>query len=131
MASYVPVRGSTLLVPGTHYNPSRSHLCLVLNDPPDQNPKQTLFVPVITKRKKHDPTCFLTVGDHTFIKKESCVHYALSQIRSTAHLVKLIESGAITYKGQLSEEVLQRVTRGLLDSPFTPRFAKTFYGKFG
>ena len=81
-------RGSTLLTLGTHQNPGIRHLCIVLNDPPPNEPRQVLYVPVITARRKYDPTCVLDVGDHEFIVRKSCVHYARAEVRHVEQLAK-------------------------------------------
>ena len=79
-------RGSTFLVPGTHLNPDKSHLCVVLTSPPADGPPLVLYVPIITFHEKYDATCILGVGDHEFIKEKSCVHYATAAVRTVKHL---------------------------------------------
>lgn len=115
-------RGSTLLIAGTHQDPERSHLCIVLNDPPDASPQQVLYVPVITARKKSDTTCVLDVGDHDFIVRKSCVHYARADVRTVEHLAKC---GSL--RSPLTDDVLERVCAGIFDSPYTRPWVKEFY----
>ncbi len=114
--------GSTLLIPGTHQDPEKSHLCIILNDPPDCGPRQVLYVPVITARKKYDATCILDVGDHDFIKQRSCVHYARAAVRTVEHLAKCGSP-----KDPLAVDVLERVCTGIFDSPHSPPWVKKFY----
>ena len=115
-------RGSTLLISGTHQDPSKSHLCIILNDPPDANPQQVLYVPVITARKKSDATCILEVGDHEFIVHKSCVHYANAQVRTVQQLT---DRGSL--KEPLRDDVLERVCAGVFDSPHTRPWVRKFY----
>ena len=117
-------RGSTLLISGTHHDPNASHLCIVLNDPSDTGPQQVLYVPVITARKKYDITCILEVGDHEFIAHKSCVHYATASVRTVQQLAN---------RGSLREplrgDVLERVCKGIFDSPQSRPWVKEFYRK--
>lgn len=122
MAGNLIGRGSTLLISGTHQDPDKFHLCIILNDPPDREPRQVLYVPVIMVRKKYDRTCILDVGDHEFIKQRSCVHYAMVGVRAVAHLAK-----CGSRKDPLADDVLERVCAGILDSPHSPPWAKKFY----
>ena len=115
-------RGSTLLISGTHQSANVFHLCIILNDPPDEDPPQFLYVPVITARKKYDATCILKVGDHEFIVHKSCVHYARSQVRTVQQLTN---RGAL--KEPLRDDVLERVCVGIFDSPHTPPWVRKFY----
>lgn len=117
-------RGSTLLISGTHRNPDVSHLCIVLNDPPDADPKQVLYVPVITARKKSDTTCVLEVGDHEFIAHKSCVHYATAGVRTVQQLAN---RGSL--REPLRNDVLERVCKGIFDSPQSRPWVKEFYRK--
>ena len=114
--------GSTILLPGTHQNPDRHHMCIVLTDPRHTEGRQVLYVPIITARRKHDATCILDVGDHPFIKHESCVHYAVMDLRPETHLLRL---------GKISEplkaDVLERVLDGVLLSPRSAPWAKEFF----
>ena len=115
-------RGSTLLISGTHRNPDVSHPCIVLSGPPDAGPQQVLYVPVITARKRYDTTCVLEVGDHEFIVHKSCVHYARAEVRTVQQLAN---RGSL--KEPLRDDVLERVSKGIFDSPHSRPWVKEFY----
>ena len=115
-------RGSTLLISGTHHKPDVFHLCIVLNDPPDVDPRQILYVPVITARKKYDTTCVLEVWDHEFIDHKSWVHYARAEVRTVQQLAN---RGSL--RELLRDDVLERVCKGIFDSPHSPPWVKEFY----
>ena len=117
-------RGSTILVSGTHQNPDKLHLCIVLTDPPGADPRQVLYVPVITVRKKYDSTCVLEVGDHEFIAHKSCVHYAMADVRTVQQLAN---RGSL--REPLRDDVLERVCRGIFDSPHSRPWVREFYLK--
>lgn len=113
--------GATILLPGTHQNPENHHICIVLSDPEDTDGRQVLYVPITTARKKCDETCILEVGDHPFIKHTSCVHYAMMNQRSEAHLLKV---GKL--REPLQPDVLGRVLDGVMRSPRSAPWAKKF-----
>lgn len=113
------VLGSTVLLPSTHHNPDKHHLCIVLNDPQDENGRQVVYVPIITARRKYDSTCVLDVGDHPFIKHKSCVHYAAMGQRSETHLLKIGKINA-----PLKPSVVQRVIAGVVLSPHAAPWAR-------
>ena len=115
-------RGSTLLIRGTHQDPDKFHLCIILNTPPARSPRQVLYVPVITARKIFDTTCILDVGDHDFIKQRSCVHYARADVRTVKHLAK---RGSL--RDPLADDVLERVCAGIFGSPYSSPWVKKFY----
>lgn len=114
-------RGSTLLLPGTHQDPEKCHICVVLNEPRDSDGRQILYVPIITAKRKHDKTCTLDVGDHPFIKHKSCVHYAAMGQRSEAHLLKV---GIV--RESLQPEILRTIIDGVMASPHSPPWTKEF-----
>ncbi len=111
--------GSTILLPGTHHDPDKRHLCIVLTDPETAGGSQTLYVPIITVRGKYDRTCILKDGDHRFIKHTSCVHYAMMSQRAEAHLLKV---GNVDEP--LEPDVLERVLEGVERSPHSAPWAK-------
>ena len=114
-------RGSTILLPNTHYNPDKHHTCIVLSDPQNAEGRQVLYVPIITARGKFDETCVLEVGDHGFIKHRSCVHYGMMGQRTEAHLLKVGKVGE-----SLQPAVLERVLDGAINSPHSAPWAKAF-----
>lgn len=115
-------RGSTLLISGSHHNPNKSHLCIVLNDPPDADPRQILYVPVISARKKYDATCVFEAGDHEFIIHKSCVHYARADVRTVQQLAN---RGSL--REPLRADILKRVCDGIFASPHSRPWVKEFY----
>ena len=114
MTKHALRRGATVLVPGTHGNLDKHHLCIVLTDPTVIEPHQVLYAPVITARANCDTTCLLNVGDHPFIAHRSCVHYARAQIRNSSHLLRV---------GTLRKPLDDSVSKGcatVFSTPFTP-----------
>ena len=111
--------GATILLPSTHHNPDKYHMCIVLNDPLDSEGRQVLYAPIVTARRKYDSTCVLEVGDHPFIKHKSCVHYARMGQRSEAHLLKIGKISA-----PIQPDVMRRAIEGVTLSPHSALWAK-------
>jgi hypothetical protein len=96
------------------------HLKIIVSDPA-KDPDNLLIVSVTTFRegKFHDPSCFLSPGDHPFIKHESYIGFQFAKIRSNADLDRLLGSGGIILEDdQISEAVLERIHHGASVSEF-------------
>lgn len=126
MASARLVPGATFQYPGTHTNPDKLHLTVVLTDPNLAMGRMVLVVPIITQRRRCDLTCVIRVGDHPFIKHPSCVDYSRMFLRSEAQLIKMLESGAAVQEAPMPSDVLERILRGVGASPHSAPFAADF-----
>lgn len=95
------------------------HLRIVVSDP-ERDPSQLLIVSVTTFRhgKPHDPSCFLSPGDHSFIKHQSYISFRYAATRDNADLDKLLADGRIILEEQISDEVLDRIHQGASVSEF-------------
>ncbi len=120
------VPGATFLYPGTHTNPDKLHLTVVLTDPDLAKGRMVLVVPVITQRRRCDLTCVLQVGDRPFIKHPSCVDYSRMFLRSEAHPVRMLESGVAVPEAPMPSDVLRRILLGVAASPHSAPFAVGF-----
>ena len=65
--------GDTFLValPGTSYD---SHLWIVISDP-DADAERIVIVSLTSHRADKDQACLLRVGDHPYVKHDTCVNY--------------------------------------------------------
>lgn len=106
---------SLLLAEPPLYKP---HLWFVLTDP-EGNPEKVVAVMVRTATRFTDSTVVLRSGDHPFVKHDSSVHYSTAQYLSISGLTKAIKSGRCHPKADMSQQLLDRVRHGLLESPFT------------
>ena len=104
-----------LFAPAPHDKP---HLWLVLTDP-DGDPAEVIAVMVCTVRAHTDPTIILQVGDHPFIVHESCVHYSTATKLSLTRILTAQKRGHCQFRDDLSREILNKIRRGLLTSPYT------------
>jgi len=94
------------------------HLFIVLTDPEPGSGK-LVAVMVQTKEKYTDDTVVLQVGDHPFVKHPTAVQFATASYYFDGKIARALENGTCHQRASLSDEVLNRVRRGLLDSPFT------------
>lgn len=111
---------------GTPAQPSMKHLHIVCNDtcPLGGN----LIVPVSSFYDGCDNTCELDVGDHAFIRHLSFVFYAKSRIAKAVQIDVLVSQGQIILQPDISEDVFQRVIRGICLSPDTPAKVRKYHG---
>ncbi len=87
-----------------------------------------LIVPVSSFYDGCDNTCELDVGDHEFIRHLSFVFYAKSKVVPAARIDDLVAQNQITLKPDVSDEVFQRVLRGICLSRDTPPKVKEYHG---
>lgn len=104
-----------------------AHLWFILTDP-DQA-KKVVAVMLRTPKPYTDPTLLLEVGDHPFIRHQSCVHFPAAQRLSVSEITAAIKSGRCHLKEDMSRELLVRVRAGLLASPRTVRAIADFCRK--
>ena len=110
--------GDTVLMPKDL--DSTPHLWIISTDPDAS--RHVVIVNVTTLRPHSDRTTILKRGDHPYIEHDSVVFYADARIVDSANVENLVR-----LKGDLaiqcdacSDELLQRVRGGLLDSENTP-----------
>ena len=133
MTPVVLIRKSTLLMPsGPAHDPDRKHLFVILTEP-SQSPteqKEVLLVSISSANKNasnFDPTCILMPGDHPFIHRESFIDYRHAIIESRRELQSGVKSGDYVLKEPMKLAVVERICRGLENSPNTPDEILDFY----
>jgi hypothetical protein len=80
------------------------HLWAIISDPAidAQNVVMVLFV---TRSELYADTCILRVGDHPFIKHDTCVQYPGAKVVSDCRLEELRREGKLRMKARLNENV--------------------------
>ena len=96
----------------------KPHLWFVLTDP-EGNPETVVAVMLRTATKFTDSTLLLNPGDHPFVHHESSVHYSTARPLSVAAILSAIKTGRCHLRDDASRELLVRLRKGLLDSPYT------------
>lgn len=108
------------------------HLWIVSTDPAlsveqAEGGAQAILVSVTDSKNHPDRTLLLRPGDHPFIYKESIVLFAKSLIVSDIRKVQEgIDKGYWPQQAGFSAEIVARIQRGILKSPYTPDKAKRF-----
>ena len=95
-------------------NPAGAHLmvCLVAKTP-EQN---AIIVPIVSRRENFDTSCLLGVGDHPFLKHESCASYDFVRAIPMAGIDEDIANGSVVLQAPVSNAVLVRLQIGLVIS---------------
>lgn len=126
--TYTPEPQNTLLLPsGTFESPDKKHLFIIMTKVCANGQHLLVSVSSIKEEVRHDPTCELNVGCHPFVTRPSFVFYAKASRARSDLLVKCVEGWVYTPKERLADDVFARVCAGITTSPFTPRWAKTYF----
>lgn len=88
-----------------------------------------IIVPVVSRHDLSDTSCTLAVGDHPFLKHDSCVAYDFAQLVSLKEINGKIDKGLIRLREAVSDDVLKRIQVGFVLSDETePRIYEAGYG---
>src|SRR5437868_6761731 len=111
-------RGDTVLV--AKHPDAIAHLWIVLTEP--NSVRMVVIVNLTDFRNHKDKTTVLNVGDHPFITKESIVLFGDARIVSVQSLTAAITKGKglCTQKEVCSQDLLDRISKGIFASDFTP-----------
>ena len=96
------------------------HLRIVVSDPgKDSNNVLTVSLTTFREGKFHDPSCFLDVGDHPFVKHKSYISFQHAVNRSNADWDRMLASGQIILEeSKVTEDALERIHVGASNSEF-------------
>lgn len=102
---------------GGKYNPSGSHLmvCIAV----DAKRDTAVIVPIVTKYDYSDSSCVLNVGDHPFIKHESCAAYDFAQVVPLSEISSKIDNRKMRLQAPVNADVLKRLQVGFVISDET------------
>ncbi|MCH8263315.1 MAG: hypothetical protein IIA77_09800 [Proteobacteria bacterium] len=124
MPDWACVAGGTLLIPS---GPSGHHLFIILNKPKDFDGflESSVLVSISTiKKASYDDTCVLTAGTHRFIKVDSYVVYRDARTERLSNLENGVGLGLFKPHDPVTQEILDSVRQGLLDSKHTSKYLK-------
>ena len=121
--TFVPSKKSTLLIPSGETN----HLFVILTDACSQH--QHLLVSFSTIRQEcfHDPSCIVTEGEHPFIKRPSFLAYNHARTELHSHLVKCVSGWTFRPHAPVTDDLFEKICRGLIESDHTPNRIKKYY----
>ena len=101
------------------------HLWIVLTEP-EGDPPQVVIVNLTKQKNGADQTCVLQPGDHEFVKTETIVHYGDARLAPAEPLRTIAKMPGYDFHEDCSHQLLERVRKGLFDSPYTPKKIKTY-----
>ncbi len=110
-----PVKeGMAILYPGTGptKDAARSHICIVVTEADHHG--DMLLVPICSQHKRCDATCLITPKDGwDHIKKDSfAAYYSIKRV-TKANIEKHLNSGYVTYLGQVPPALMVKVKSGV------------------
>lgn len=108
--------GDTFLLAKPDIN---NHLFIVISDPA-QDPDRIVTANFTSWRADKDQTCIVNSGDHRFLTRRSCVHYAEDRLIRLADYQRLLAAGAIFAHDPVADALLNRILAGAAVSPFIP-----------
>ena len=73
------------------------HLWAVISDP-TQDSDNVVIIMFVSWTEKYDQACVLKVGDHPFIRHDTCVQYPAAKVVSNQILDHLFEAGKLRKK---------------------------------
>ena len=113
-------RGDAILMPTP--GSSSLHLWIIVTDP-SKDSGAAAIVCITTRRAHSDLTLIVKPSDHPWIKHDSVVMYADSQVIDTIRLEQCMKTKPDDYvlQKECSTPFLNKIKEGLLRSKFTPR----------
>lgn len=94
------------------------HLYIVIAIVDEDN---ALFVNVTTKKENRDDTCILRENDHDFIKHDSVINYGDAKVAQISKIEEAISKGIFTPQDPISDELLEKIRKGALNSSDLPQ----------
>lgn len=109
-----------------HEESPHPHLWIILTSPDDHPDEEVVAVSLTTKQSWSDPTVEIEPGEHPFVDRPTAVRYSNADFYPPQRFIRAVLSGEATRRPGVSDELLSRVRRGLLESPSTPERVKEF-----
>lgn len=109
-----------------HEESPHPHLWIVLTSPDDHDEDEIVAVSLTTKQSWSDPTVEIRADEHQFVDRPTAVRFSDADFYPSQRFIRAVLSGEATRRPAVSEELLARIRRGLLESPNTPDRVKEF-----
>ena len=95
------------------------HLWIIISDP-NLDAENVLIVNLTTLAPRKEQSCVLKVGDHPWIRHDTCVNYGDSQVTTLDKLVAAQNANALMIQSPASPDVLKRIHEGAMNSTKMP-----------
>jgi hypothetical protein len=110
--------GDTFLLSG--------HLWVIISSP-NGEPGQVIIAFLTSKKMNSDTTVILLPDHHKFIKHPTVVSFADARIERTDFIRKRVEERDYEPRERFDEGAISVIQRGLIESPFTPRYIRSYF----
>jgi hypothetical protein len=125
---YDPSRCCALLIPsGTISSPDKLHLYFLVTSRCPANCHLAISVSTIKEGISFDPTRVFEPGEHPFIRFRSYGFYARPEQLRAERIIAMVKGWIYKRHDDCSQEFYVKLSSGLLESPFTPRWAKNYF----
>jgi hypothetical protein len=104
---------------------TKEHLHVVLTRPTTDG--EVITVPICTRYRWSETLLCVEPGEHPFIKHPSVVSYRHARIRKCAVIARAIECGKARSMERVSDKLLTRMQRAILDSDFVTNEVRAFF----
>jgi hypothetical protein len=91
------------------------HLWIIISDP-ELDPQNVLIVNLTTLAPRKDQSCVLKVGDHPWIRHDTCVNFGDSNVTTLEKLIAARDANALMTQSPVSPQLLQRIRESAMNS---------------
>ena len=95
------------------------HLIIIISEPA-RGPERIVTANFTSWRPDKDQSCLVEAGEHSFVKKRSCVEYRRDKLMTLSQYDAHMASGRLTAHDPVSQALLNRILRGAAKSPYIP-----------
>ena len=88
------------------------HLFVIISDPAI-NDEQVVFVSMTSEKEYKEKFCLISVGEHPYVSKPTCISYFHAKKATLNQLVKWESAGDIVLDVPVSSALLIRIRRGV------------------
>jgi len=97
------------------------HAKVIISDPASF-PGKVLFVGMTSWDPREDQSCILLPGDHSTVYHRTCITYSRGNAKaSNTELDAMFRAGLLQVFEPVSNDVLQRIRKGAIESTRTPK----------
>lgn len=95
------------------------HLWVIISDP-QMDPRNVLIVNLTSLDPRKEQACVLKVGDHPWIRHDTCINYGDSQVTTLDKLLAAQNASALNIQRPVSPDILRRIREGAMNSTKMP-----------
>jgi hypothetical protein len=95
------------------------HLWIIISDP-KLDAQDVLIVNLTSLAPRKEQSCVLRVGDHPWIRHDTCVNYGDSKVTTLDKLVDARDANALMIQSPVRPDILQRIRESAMNSTKLP-----------